>query len=356
MNEHVAVVIVGFRCPEEIRRCVEALARSSHAGFEVHVCENGGPDSYRGLVSEFAATEMVSAPLPEASRSSRVLQTHRCTLRAGGQAVSLHEVEGNVGYAGGINVGYDVIRNDKGWSALWVLNPDTQVHEDAMAALVAYAADERYGILGCRLILKESGTVQLYGGRWRRWMARGFNIGLGEPQDAKPDVAAVEAAMDYVSGASMYVPRRYFDAVGEMDERYFLYNEEIDWCLRRGALRLGYVHDAIVYHEHGATMGSSHDKRQRSPLSVYLDERNKLLFSRRFFPREYPAIALTTLALTGQYLASGAVRNFGYAIAGWIAGLAGREGAPEGFPFKKPALRGRDATDEVEEARSSAAG
>ena len=161
--------------------------------------------------------------------------------------------------------------------------------------------------------------------------------------------------MDYVSGASMYVPRRYIEAVGPLDERYFLYNEEVDWCFRRGRYRLGYAHDAIVYHTHGATMGSSHDKKQRSPLSVFLDERNKLLFTRRFFPRDIRSSSLTTLILTGQYLASGAFSNFFYALAGWGAGLTGRSGRPNGFPFGKPQARS-NRQDAVDDVRSSVPG
>ena len=355
MTEHVAVVIVGYRCGAEIRRCIEALARSTHSAFEVHVCENGGSDSYRALVEEISGGEHFTAAVPQPARSQRAVQAHMSSLKEGGQSIFLHESHDNSGYAGGINLALDVVAPDSAWSAIWVLNPDTEPHRDALAQLVEYARDETYGIVGARLILAETGRVQLYGGRWRRWMARGFNIGLDAPGDAKPDIAAIEAEMDYVSGASMYVPRRYIEAVGPLDERYFLYNEEVDWCFRRGRYRLGYAHDAIVYHTHGVTMGSSHDKKQRSPLSVFLDERNKLLFTRRFFPREYPIVIATTLILTGQYLAAGAFSNFFYALAGWGAGLTGRSGRPNGFPFGKP-KRDPTAGSRLDDVRSSVPG
>jgi GT2 family glycosyltransferase len=331
MSDHVAVVIVGYRCHDEIKRCIEALSHSSHSSFEVHVCENGGPDAYEALVDTLAGSDAFGGMETEPSRSPAVLQSRRTTLRKDGQAVHLHLTSGNLGYAGGVNAGIASLAGDNSWSAVWVLNPDTEVHERALEALVACARDERYGIIGSRMILAGTGQVQLYGGRWRRWMGRGYNIGLGSPADAKPDVAAIERDMDYVSGAAMFVPRRYIEAVGPMDERYFLYNEEVDWCFRRGSFRLGYAHDAIIHHQHGATMGSSHSRRQQSPLSVYLDERNKLLFTRRFFQREFPFVLLITLGLTSQYLVSGAFSNFGHALAGWLAGVRGQEGPPARF-------------------------
>ena len=72
----------------------------------------------------------------------------------------------------------------------------------------------------------------------------------------------------------------------------------------------------------------SSDKRQRSPLAVYLAERNKLLFTRRFFPIRYPLVAAIALMLCGQYLAAGALSNFGFAVRGRLAGLKGEVGIP----------------------------
>jgi GT2 family glycosyltransferase len=357
MNDHVAVLIVGYRCAREIRVCLEALSRSTHGAFEVHVCENGGAEAFRQLAEEIASSEVLSDARAEPGSTHPILET-RIARFASGQALHLHRAGGNLGYAGGLNALMRHIAPDNRWSSIWVLNPDTEAEPDALRQLVAYARTGPYGIIGSRLILAETGTVQLYGGRWRKWMARGFNIGLGQPRNATPDTP-VERDMDYVSGAAMFVTRDYIETVGRMDERYFLYAEEVDWCFRRGEFRLGYAHDAVVLHSHGATMGSSHDKRQRSALSVYLDERNKLLFTRRFFPAEYPVVLVVTLLLTSQYLVAGAHRNFVTALKGWFAGLLGREGPPHWLlPAAEPAslpVAGSGPAP-VEQARPSVSG
>ncbi|KAF0112947.1 MAG: family 2 glycosyl transferase [Rhodospirillaceae bacterium] len=134
--------------------------------------------------------------------------------------------------------------------------------------------------------------------------------------------------MNYVNGAAMFVIRPFIEQVGLMDESYFLYCEEVDWCLRRGAWRLGYAHESLVHHAHGATMGSNRDRRHRSRLSVYLDERNKLLLTRRFWPALYPLVVVVTLLLTMQYAKAGAWANFRTALAGWYAGIGGQRGKP----------------------------
>lgn len=323
---HVAVVIVGFRNPEEVRECIVRLAGASHGDFSVHVCENGGGAAYDNLVREVGAVTAMSA-VPTGERAVRA---HAGTLE-GGQQVCLHDAGANLGYAGGINVCFAAIAVDGRYDAVWILNPDTEPAPDAMAALVAHQKLGGYGIVGSRLVLKHSGRIQLYGGRWRRWMARGFNIGLGAPADERPDVSAIEPQLDYVAGASMLAPRAYVEAVGPFDERYFLYYEETDWCFRRGDWKLGYAHDSIVIHAHGSTIGSSVTRKTRSPLSVYLDERNKLLFTRRFDGLVFPVVALVTLALTAQYVRAGAWANFGVALSGWWAGMRGEQGFPSRF-------------------------
>ena len=345
MNRSVCILIVGYRCAADIRNCLESLSLSSHAAFEVQVCENGGEEAFRELVDELASVADFAAAV-ESSSSRSVVETRAGQLGSA-QRLHVHRARDNLGYAGGVNAMIDQIAGDPNWTDLWVLNPDTTIHPDALAKLVAYADDPAYGIVASRLMSADSGQVEVYAGRWRKWMARGFNLGLGRPGDEMPDVAAVERAMDYVPGAAMFVTRSYLDAVGPMDERYFLYNEEIDWCFRRGERRLGYAHDSIVYHQHGATIGSSHDRKDRSALSVYLDERNKLLFTRRFFPVEYPIVLCITLVLTAQYLAAGAYANFAYALRGWCAGLLGRSGRPDWLLPTAPEPNANDRSSAV---------
>jgi N-acetylglucosaminyl-diphospho-decaprenol L-rhamnosyltransferase len=328
MAKTVVIAIVGFKNLDDILNCLQALGRLTFQDFVVHICENGGAAAYGALIAALdgIATAEATAPV---IRDPGLTKTWRGRLAGTGQAIEVYHSATNSGYAGGVNACLRQIPPEFEWGALWILNPDAVPEPGALQAMADHAAkDPSYGIIGSRVILRESRRVQLYGGRWRPMLARGFNIGLHAEADALPDVAAVEAEMTYVYGASMYVTRAFYEAVGLMDERYFLYNEEVDWCFRRGRFRLGYAHGSIVYHAHGSTIGSSVNRRQRSRLSVYLDERNKLLFTKRFFPVRFTAIAAVTLLLTTQYLKQGAVKNFGNALDGWLAGIRGEEGLP----------------------------
>jgi N-acetylglucosaminyl-diphospho-decaprenol L-rhamnosyltransferase len=300
---HVAVAIVGFRNTDDIVRCVAALDRSTHRDFEVVICENGGPEAHAKLTA--AIPRVLSAGQPVRA----VLASH------------------NLGYAGGVNV---CLVESPGAEAWWVLNPDTVPEPDAMAGLAAKLSDGTCEAVGCPLHLA-SGMVQSYGGRWQGWIARPVSIGHGNPLNVPTDPVRVERSQNYLNGASMLIGRRFLVEVGLMREDYFLYCEEVEWCLRGVArgMRLGFAPDARVLHFQGTTTGAGGSLAGRSRLSIYLGERNKILTTRDCFPGRLPVATLSALLLhVWRFGRCGAWRQLGYGLAGLWAGLSGERGAP----------------------------
>jgi N-acetylglucosaminyl-diphospho-decaprenol L-rhamnosyltransferase len=299
---HVAVTIVGYRNVHDVVRCVASLSKSEYDDFEVVICENGGKLAYDMLY------ESLASPLP------------------GGQKVRLIEAARNGGYAAGVNICLAEAADADAW---WILNPDTEVSPTAMAALVARIRQGVHAVGGTLHFV--DGRIQSCGGVWRSWLGRAVSLGKGLLLADIPDSAGIECKLDYLSGASMLIDRTFVQRVGFLAEDYFLYCEEIDWCLRgvRLGLKLGFAPDARVLHYQGTTTGSSSSLADRSWLSVYLDERNKMLITRRHFPAKLPVAAVAALILLGlRYLRRGAVRQFWYGISGWSAGMLGHSGPP----------------------------
>ena len=300
---HVAVAIVGFRNEGDIVRCLSALKNSIHSDFEIVICENGGPEAYARL------TAAIPAALP------------------GGQSVRAVLASGNLGFAGGVNV---CLRETPGADAWWVLNPDTVPEPQALAALVEKLGDGTCEAAGGPLCLP-GGVIQSYGGVWQAWLARPVSIGHSNRRDAGVDPATIERRQTYLNGASMLVGRRFLETVGPMREDYFLYCEEVEWCLHATAkgLRLGFAPNAWVLHYQGTTTGAGGEASGRSRLSVYLGERNKVLTTRDRFPARLPIAAPASLAIHAwRFAKRGAWAQFGYGLAGWWAGLRGERGVP----------------------------
>jgi hypothetical protein len=300
---HVAVVIVGFRNGDDIVRCLTALERSSYADFEVIICENGGPAAYEELVRR----------TPARFRS--------------GQAVRLVGAAGNLGFAGGVNV---CLRESPDADAWWLLNPDTEVSPHAMARLVERLSSGDCDAVGSALHWPD-GRAQSYGGHWQPWLARAVGIGYDGVVREAGDRAEIERRLSYLSGASMMVGRSFVASVGPMREDYFLYCEEVEWCLRATArhMRLGSAPEAVVLHHHGTTTGDDIDRSKRSRLSTYLMERNGILLTRDRYPERLPVVVVAALAiLVLRYARSRAWSQLGHGLSGWLAGVMNQRGAP----------------------------
>ena len=123
------------------------------------------------------------------------------------------------------------------------------------------------------------------------------------------DEAHVARKLDYVSGASLFFTREFLARAGAMNEGYFLYFEEADWCRRRGDLKLGYAHEARLYHRLGASIGSSTSYRARSPLAISWALKNRFRFARKFCPWALPLIYFSSYIDVIQMLRAGAFAN-----------------------------------------------
>src|SRR3546814_699612 len=262
---YVAIVVVGFRNLPDIQRCLGALEASTYRDFEILICENGGDQAFSELV------HALPSALP------------------GGQPIRAVKAPGTVGYAGGVTTGMKETATAGAW---WIVNPDTLPDPDALAAL-----SERLGKGDCQAVggiqYYGDGRVQSDGGTWRPWFARAVSIGHGRKLSDPIDPDAIESSINYITGASMLVSRAFLQATGPMREDYFLYCEEVEWCLRARAkgMAFGFAPEARVLHNQGASTGSGQSVRTSPRLPIYLDERNKMWVTRDCFAGRLPIAA-----------------------------------------------------------------
>ncbi len=306
MSLDVAILIVSYKGSEAIKKCLSALSQSIYKRFRVIVCENGGDVEFKKL----------QGCLPE--------------KLSGGQPVDLCLASGNLGFAGGVNI---CLERAGVADAYWILNPDTEPSPQALAAMIDRLCRDGCDAVGHDLILP-NGRLASRAGFWQNWSGRAISIDHGRRRESRADPQEMEARMNYIVGASMLVSRGFVDRAGPMREDYFLYCEEVEWCLRAAAAgeRLGYAPDAVVLHSHGTSTGGGGEIRNRSRISVYLIERNRLLLTRDLFPGLLPIVAiLAAFHLIISYGKARAWRQAGYAFAGWRAGLRDERGRPAWF-------------------------
>jgi hypothetical protein len=334
----IPVAIVTFRNADDGKRCLAALARMDPAPpMAVYVCENGGREAFDLLIAALTGpggpcAQDISLPVLVSDRFVRTVQLQ---LRTGdpARAIAVHvgEAVDNLGYAGGVNAWLAALLTVPGWAAAWVLNPDTEPAPDALKELADYAKRFHRAMVGSRLSTRSApDIVHSRGLAWRRWRAATSSVGFRSLAADCPAPEDVDARLDAPSGASIYVTRDCIERIGLMDERYFLYFEDLDWGLRAKACGgVGYAHRSLVLHEGGTTIGSSTSRRSQSPLSVYLEFRNRILFVQNNFVTWLPWTIVAEVAEIAEYARIRAFANMLAALRGLGDGLLGKKGRPD---------------------------
>jgi N-acetylglucosaminyl-diphospho-decaprenol L-rhamnosyltransferase len=127
----------------------------------------------------------------------------------------------------------------------------------------------------------------------------------------------------------MYVTRACIERIGLMDERYFLFFEDLEWGIRaKTHFGIGYAHRSVVVHTGGTTTGSSNNTWQQSPLSIYLEYRNSILFVRSYFVNWLPWTVMLQFARVVFKAPTYGIGNVLTALRGIAAGVRGQSGRP----------------------------
>jgi len=142
------------------------------------------------------------------------------------EKITLIKNNKNLGYAGGNNIGIKYAMKDSYFKYFWLLNNDTVVDKKSLGKLVNVAENrKRAGILGSKnLDYGDRSTVQNIADQkliWPNFVKR-ENISKNEKIHE----------VKWVSGASLFIRNKVVREIGLLDEKFFVYGEEKEWCVR----------------------------------------------------------------------------------------------------------------------------
>jgi len=218
----------------------------------------------------------------------------------------------NGGFAQGNNLAF--ARARARWDApeyVHLLNPDTVVRPGALRTLVEFMdANPSAGIAGSRLE-EPDGTPQRSAFRFPSVLGELEGMARIGPLSrllarwiVAPPVSSEPCQTDWVAGASMIVRRRVFDDMGGLDERYFMYYEEVDFIARArdAGWTCWYVPASRVVHLVGQSSGVSarHKDRRRRP-AYWFNSRRRYLVSHLGRPRAALADLAFVAGLVGWW-------------------------------------------------------
>jgi Predicted glycosyltransferases len=212
--------------------------------------------------------------------------------------------EKNLGFAGGNNLGINQAKGDY----LLFLNNDTEITEGFVGTMRSELSSRPdMGLLSPLILYFDDKRKVQYAGYTPMHYLTGRNSGIGVMDDDLGQYDNVTRETGYCHGAAMMCRRADLDQVGVMEEHFFLYYEELDWCekFKRAGFKLGFTGKAKIYHKESMSVG------KESPLKTYFMVRNRWLFIRRntswftafLFSGYYLSVAMPFQLL--RYLISG---------------------------------------------------
>lgn len=250
MSLDLSIIIVNWNVRDYLRDCLRSIDKGrGDLSLEVIVVDSASSDGSAGMVAaEFPWVRLIAC-------------------------------DDNVGFPKGNNIGLAESRG----RTLLLLNPDTVILDDALPAMCDYLdSHPDLGALGPQL-LNADGSVQssrrrfpttamaFFESTWLEGLAPGLvrrYYALDLPDDRTADV-------DWLTGACIMVPRAVYERIGGMDEGYYMYSEELDWCrrIKEGGWRVVYYPEARVIHHYGKSseqaVTARHINFQRAKLRYF---------------------------------------------------------------------------------------
>lgn len=238
----VVTIIINWKLKEETRRCLEAIQHLNYPS-RVIVIDNGSTDgSAEYLADLFPGLEMIALPV-------------------------------NIGFGAACNYAIRYLLSEENTEYFFLLNNDTLIDPPALNHLINATQDyPNVGILSPKIYYADSPHKLWYAGaRRRRGVLAAANTGRGKIDHSQYEQIR---KVDYVFGAAMLIHRSVFERIGLFDERFFLYLEDLDFCLRaqRAGFDLLYVPKAHIYHKVSASTEHYHSLRK------YHHVRSSILF------------------------------------------------------------------------------
>lgn len=245
MNEpSVLVVILNWRQPEVTVACVEAVRKMDGTAVDILLIDNGSGDDSADIL-EKTLLGITIVTIPE-----------------------------NLGFAGGCNVGLRYAL-EEGYKFTLLVNNDAFPEVDMLSKLLAEMKDD-VGLVSPKVLYHpERAYISFGGGRQHPLLLELRDEAAGKLDG--PDWE-VTKEVDYLWGTCWLVNLAALEKVGLLDERFFMYYEDLDWSIRfkQAGYRLLWVGKARLYHQESRSTGGTD-----SPLRRYYLARSSVLFFRR---------------------------------------------------------------------------
>jgi GT2 family glycosyltransferase len=225
----IALILLNYRYPQDTLACLESIRASDPGGLKIYIVNNFASDGSGDTFKDY--------------------------LGKSGMEWAYLEPGENLGYTGGMNLGIRAALAEK-IPRILIMNNDVIVCEGFVREAKAAIQSHPHAVIaGCVLDFDTDRTS--------------FNIGRITPFRSYVENIwdrEYKGELDFVSGCMMLVPSEVFEKIGVFDDQYFMYREDLDFCMRlkRNGILIRYWPNLVIRHKVSST-----SDRSRLPKEYY---------------------------------------------------------------------------------------
>ena len=234
-NENICIILVNYNGYDDAVECIKSIENSDYDNYKIILVDNGSKDKNKILNDNYinnAADVIIS--------------------------------EENLGFSGGNNLGIKYAQEKYDPEYYLLLNNDTVITKDTISNLKkGFDFDSKAGIITGKIYyFSEPKTIWAAGGKFN------FNTGIAD----QPELGKIDDGVQYentcevsfATGCTMLISKQVINTVGYLEESYFLYAEDTDYCCRvlNAGFKIIYVGKALIYHKVSASTGKQSNMQQ----------------------------------------------------------------------------------------------
>jgi len=283
----VYIVILNYNGWQDTIECLESVLKNNYTHFQVIVVDNDSPNDSIKYIQSWARGEVfhvlhddnVLKPLSSPSLSKPVpfkFYTKDEALHVGtsekndmltNELILIQSGE-NRGFSAGYNVGIAFAMQKNDAEYVMILNNDTVVEKDFLSPLVKKAMeDNACGIVGPKIMHYEyPENIFSNGAYFTPWTSHIKFLHSGQK-----DKGQCASEVSFLSGAAWFMPLKTIREIGLLDEKYFMYMEDVDYTqqVRHAGKKLCVASKSKIYHKGAQSSGGGN-----SDFSVYWISKN----------------------------------------------------------------------------------
>ena len=277
-SKKVCTIILNWNNWRHTTECLDSLVAATICPDTIIVCDNGSIDESLDRICDWIK-----------ERGKRVFQIaddKSIAFDFNGYKSSFVLIKNtiNLGYSGGNNQGISYALAAQQFDFIWILNNDTLVAQDCLEKLVLCAKESEAGIIGSTIVYSSNPEkVQCAGGCRYSPITSIFHHVMGGKPLARVLEIQSQPEIDYIYGASLFIRTEVFEKCGLLNEEFFLFYEEMDFCRRARAsgYRLFWCQESIVQHKVSQSVGSPEcDDKEKKIKANYHENLSTLLYTK----------------------------------------------------------------------------